>query len=163
MTTGNPEGSSVEAIASRIEESWSALMATMTSYPEVSYTAETDPAGWTALDHMAHVTAWERTWTSFLTARPRHEGLGVTRQEFELGYDEINEILRARTANASYEEVLTDARESHEVFMETLRSVDVSTLDLTDQEGASLESVLNENIITHVDEHRDYIEKMLSS
>ena len=163
MSNDNPETISRDALVDRIEESWSALMSTMRAYPEVSYTAETDAAGWTALDHMAHVTAWERTWTFLLNGRTRHEGLGVTEQQFEMDFDPLNEILRARTANDSYEQVLTDAREGHEKFVDAVRSAKVDELDIEQRNEESLVSLLMENVVTHYNDHRGYIEDMIAT
>lgn len=163
MATDNPENISRDTLVDRIEQSWSALMGTMKSYPEVSYTAETDAAGWTALDHMAHVTAWERTWTYLLNGRPRHEGLGVTEEQFKMGFDPLNEIVRVRTANHSYEQVLTDARENHEKLVEAVRSAKVDELDIDQRDEPSLNALLTENVIEHYADHREYIERILAS
>lgn len=161
MTESN--GDSRNRLAERIEKSWSDLMSTMLAYPEVTYTAKHDQAGWTALDHMAHVTAWERTWTFFLKGRPRHEGLDMTEQEFSMEYDPLNEILRSRTANDSFEEVLADARESHEALLAALRAADIERLDYDSQGGKTLDSLLIDNVVDHYNEHREYIERILSS
>ncbi|HYH13098.1 MAG TPA: maleylpyruvate isomerase N-terminal domain-containing protein [Thermomicrobiales bacterium] len=154
---------SLDEVFDHIQNSWDQLMVTMSRASEEDYATKKDAAGWTALDHMAHVTAWERTWTFFLKGRPRHEGLGVTEREFGMEYDPLNEILRARTANDSYEEVLTAARESHEALLAALRSADVERLDYDSQGGKSLDALLTDNVIDHYNEHREYIEKIFAS
>ena len=151
-----------DRLAERVDAAWLALLSTMQAHPENAY-SKTDAAGWTALDHMAHVTAWERTWTFFLSGRPRHEGLSVTEQEFGMEYDPLNEILRARTANDAYEKVLSDAREGHGALLAALRSADVDRLDYASQGGGNLESLLTENVIDHYNDHREYIERILAS
>lgn len=156
-------GNDIEGLIDRIEAAWSELMSTMLAYPEVATTAKRDANGWTALDHMAHVTAWERSWTAFLQGEPRHVGLGVTEQEFSMDYDSLNEILRARTANDSFEEVMTAAREGHEALIDALRNADLDRLDYETQGGRQIDVLLTENVIDHYNEHREYIEKILSA
>jgi hypothetical protein len=179
MDVDRYRGKSNDDLLSDIEESWSRLMATMTSHTEADYGTKRDPAGWTALDHMAHVTAWERSVLFPMRGRPRHEGLGVTAEEFHsveepaMNFNPLNEIVRAQTSGDSYETVMTDANKGHDKIVEAITSADIDdlwkpTTELCPdqrEEGKSrpFMLILMSDTAEHYDEHRGYIEKILAT
>src|SRR5690606_3652039 len=75
-------GKSIDDLLAEIDAAWQRLMATMTAHPEQDYVEKRDQVGWNALDHLAHVTAWERSALFPLQGKSRHEALGVTDEQF---------------------------------------------------------------------------------
>ena len=147
-------------------QAWMRLMDTMAKAPKTDYTRKTDPAGWTALDHFAHVSAWERSRLTWLQGRPRFEGLGVTPEQFKLDYDELNEIVRAQTQGQGYDEVMDAALAVHQAMMDEIRTFDPDDVPrsggIDTAEIADIGAQITENLTDHYDQHREYIEKILA-
>jgi hypothetical protein len=148
-------------------QAWDRLMQTMASAPKAAYASKQDANGWTALDHMAHVAAWERSRLNWLQGRPRFEGLGVSSQEFKLGYDDLNEIVRARTQGQGYDEIMDAAQVGHQAMMDEIRTFDPDDVPrsggIDSEEIANIGAELTENLADHYDAHREYIERILAS
>ena len=88
-------------------------------------TLDASPAGgWSIKDHLAHLTAWERSIAAMLRGRPRHEGLGVDRTTY-LGHDidEINQEVYERNRDRPASEILADFRRSHQEIMSILEGI----------------------------------------
>ena len=170
-------GKSIDELLAEIDAAWQRLMATMTAWPEEDYETKRDQVGWTPLDHMAHVTAWERTVLFPLQGRTRHEGLGVTDEQFAWGFDEegfdaINQLAREHTVGDSYEKVMADARSVHEEVVAAVRQADIDDLwrpsreMSADKREASRDvpfmEIVMSDACSHFDEHREFIEKILA-
>jgi hypothetical protein len=157
----------IEEALDLVQESWDRLMVTMSSAPEVEYANRRDASGWTPLDHMAHVTAWERSRRHWLLGRPRYEGLGVTRGEFDLDTSELNEIVRSQTAEQTYREVMERAALGHQQVLDAAAGFGFSAQSdsdgITQDEVDHLGGLLVEHLANHYDEHREYIERILAS
>lgn len=157
---------SLEDAMTELDAAWNHLMQVMTSWPEDDYTVLRDAAGWTALDHLAHVTAWERSRTAWLQGSPRHEGLGVSAETFGTDYDTLNEAIRRQTAGQGYDDAMVAARTTHDRLLEAIRGFDFSVVDrggITTVEAERLGDELHENLTAHYDEHRAWIEEILGS
>ena len=75
-------------------ESWQELNSLLDQLTEAQATGPQDAEGWTAKDHVIHMTAWERSVVFFLQGKPRHEGLGVEEQLYRTGDDDaINDAV----------------------------------------------------------------------
>jgi hypothetical protein len=179
MSVDQHRGKTNDELLSEIDAAWQRLMNTMTSRPKEEYTTRRDDVGWTPLDHLAHVTAWERTVLFPLQGRTRHEALGVTDEQFTQGedplddfFDGINQLVRDQTIGDSYEKVMADAREVHDQTVAALRQTTVNDLWKPSREMSSdtheaardvpfIEIVMSD-ACTHFDDHRGYIEKILA-
>lgn len=166
-------GKSIDDLLAEIDAAWQRLMATMTARPEAEYTDKRDPVGWNALDHLAHVTAWERTALYPFQGKSRHEALGVTDEQFQLDFDPLNQIVREQTAGESYDDAMARARATHEELVTAVRGSDVEELwkptrslvpDTREQrrEVPFIEILMSDGC-EHFDEHREYIEKILAT
>ena len=166
MTEEREGGRSVDEAMEDLDAAWDRLMQVMTSWPQDDYTTLRDDAGWTALDHLSHVSAWERSRTAWLEGRPRHEGLGVSEEAFAQAYDPLNETIRQQTAGQGYDEVLVAARTTHDRLRGAVAAFNPAVVDrdgVTAGEAARLGDEVHENLTVHYDEHRTYIEQILGS
>ncbi len=172
-------GKSIDQLLGEIDAAWQRLMETMTAHSKEDYETKRDDVGWTPLDHLAHVTAWERTVLFPLQGKTRHEALGVTDEQFTQGedpldafFDGINQLVREQTVGDSYEKVMADARLVHD---ETIAAVRQASLDdlwkpsremSPDTREAARDvpfiEILMSDACTHFDEHREYIAKILA-
>jgi hypothetical protein len=150
-----------------VMKAWQRLMDTMSKASKTEYTRKTDANGWTALDHFAHVSAWERSRLTWLQGRPRFEGLGVTSEQFKLGYDELNEIVRDQTKGQGYDEVMGAALSVHQAMVDEIRTFDPDDVPrsggISTAEIADIGAQITENLTDHYDQHREYIEEILAS
>jgi hypothetical protein len=150
-----------------IMQAWQRLMDTMSRAPKADYERKADARGWSALDHFAHVSAWERSRLTWLQGRPRFEGLGVTPDQFKLGYDELNEIVRQQTAGQGYDQVMEVALSVHQATVDEIRTFDPDDVPrsggIDTAEIADIGAQLTENLADHYDQHREYIERILAS
>ncbi len=166
MTEQDPIRSDAKHALMGVMQAWQRLMGTMAKAPKPAYTRKTDQNGWTALDHFAHVSAWERSRLTWLQGRPRFEGLGVTSERFSLDYDSLNEIVRAQTAGQGYDEVMDAALSVHQAMVDEIRTFDPDDVPrsggITTEEIADIGAQLTANLTDHYDEHREYIERILA-
>lgn len=165
-------GKSVDDLLGEIDAAWQRLMTTMTSRPKEDYSEKRDAVGWNALDHLAHVTAWERTALYPFKGMSRHEALGVTDEEFQLDFDPLNELVRKQTAGESWDDAMTRARATHEELVTAVRNSAVEDLwkptrslvpDTREQKrDVPFIEILMSDGCQHFDDHREYIEKILA-
>jgi uncharacterized damage-inducible protein DinB len=150
-----------------VMKAWQRLMDTMSRAPKDHYTRKQDARGWTALDHFAHVSAWERSRLTWLQGRPRFEGLGVTSEQFKLDYDALNELVREQTAGQGYDQVVNAALSVHQAMVDEIRTFDPDDVPrsggITTEEIADIGAQITANLTEHYDEHREYIERILAS
>jgi predicted RNase H-like HicB family nuclease len=171
-------GKSIDDLLAEIDAAWQRLMATMTAHPEADYATKRDQVGWTPLDHLAHVTAWERSALYPLRRKPRHEALGVTDEQFRIDqatqdFDPLNQIIREQTVGDSYDTAMGNARAVHAELVGAVRASDLDTLWTSGRELASdaneqgrdvpFIEILMSDGCEHFDEHREYIETILAS
>lgn len=164
-------GKSIDELLEEIEASWARLMETMSAASEADRTGATDPQGWTVLDHMAHVTAWERSVVYPLQGRRRHEALGITAEEFKQEIDPSNELIRRQTRMQPYETVMASAAEVHDSLIAAIRSSSVEELrkpisELCPGDSASerpFVELLMGDTAEHYGEHREYIEAIITA
>lgn len=174
MTVEQYRDKTIDELIEEMEAAWQRLMDTMSAHAREAYTGNRDPAGWTALDHMAHVSVWERSVLAPLQGGTRHEALGLTDEQFtSMGFDEQNEIIRTQTEGHTWEQVMTDARQVHEDLIAAVRGSSSEelwkpTTELCPDQREQATSrpfmeVLMSDGCEHFDEHRGYIEKILAS
>jgi hypothetical protein len=170
-------GKTIDDLLAEIDAAWQRLMATMSSRPAEEYETKRDEVGWNALDHLAHVTAWERSALFPLQGKPRHEGLGVTDEQFRIDqvtkdFDPLNQIIREQTVGDSYDTTMSNARAVHAELVEAVRASDLDTLWKSGRELAPdtneqardvpFIEILMSDGCEHFDEHREYIERILA-
>lgn len=165
-------GKSIEDLLGEIDAAWQRLMTTMTAHPKAEYSEKRDAVGWNALDHLAHVTAWERTALYPFQGKSRHEALGVTDEQFQLDFDPLNQLVREQTTGESYDDAMSRARATHDELVSSVSNASVEDLwrptrsllpDTREQQReVPFIEILMSDGCEHFDEHREYIEKILA-
>lgn len=160
------EPGSVEELVARIEEQWRALETQIARYPDDVLSGPTDAAGWTIKDHLAHLTAWERSVLGIIRdGRPQNETMGVDRTLWEADdLDAINERIRAQTANDSLAKVLAAREATHGDLLAALDTVTFEQLQQRWTDGVGdasdaptvLQKVIG-NTVEHYPEHAEWI------
>jgi uncharacterized protein (TIGR03083 family) len=166
---GPPE--SKPDLLARIDRAWADLQATIATNSPKQLTLPTDASGWTAKDHLAHLTAWERSMVFLLQHRARHEGLGVSESLYLTGdEDAINASIQEQTRDLPLDQVLAELAATHKELLALVRELPESELRqpysyfLPDEPGIdSGEPIIwriSGNTDEHFDLHRGYIERI---
>ncbi|MGH2562645.1 MAG: DinB family protein [Thermomicrobiales bacterium] len=153
----------------RIERAWAELERAIDRFSEAQLTGRTDAVGWTAKDHLSHLTTWEASMIAILQRRARHLSLGVDESTYLDGTeDEINAAIQARTKDRTLAEVVAERRAVHEELLATLAGLSDGDLRLTysdylpdepgEESGIPMLWRLDGNTASHYDEHRPWIE-----
>lgn len=162
-------------ILARMDASWDRLMQYVNACSPESLTGPTDPAGWTAKDHLAHLAAWERSMVYLLQGLPRHEGLGVEEAVYlEGGFDEINAVIQQASSDLPLEDVLALLASVHAQLRGIVEALPESELQqpyshfLPDEPGRDDDQSpiilrISGNSDHHFDEHLPYIERIVAT
>lgn len=159
-----------EQVLSELDRAWADLQATIAGSRISDLTERTDAVGWSAKDHLAHLSAWANSVLVMVRdGRPQHEGLGIDKATYETeGYDLKNEAIRQARAGMLLPEVQADLEDVYNEFVQALEGM--SNDDLQRPCSAFVESgqefeivhKINGNSWSHLDEHREYIERILA-
>jgi hypothetical protein len=99
-----------------IDERWSALTATINTLSDEELVVE-GPDGWSVKDHMAHLTAWERSLLALLEGGSRAAAVGIDPELFgQLDTDGIIALIVEAARKHSLDDVRTLFRETHETL-----------------------------------------------
>jgi hypothetical protein len=152
-----------------LDRAWRRLQAVIDGADPDALVQETDPAGWSSKDHLAHLDAWANSVLVMIRdGRPQWEGLGIDKWLFdEEGYDSKNEVIRQRTVGTSLADVRASLVSTHGEILRVLSG-------MTDEQinqpcdafvpGAGdfpIAYKIAGNTFGHYEEHRKYIERIL--
>jgi uncharacterized protein (TIGR03083 family) len=78
--------------------------------------------GWSVKDHLAHLSAWQRSLIALLEGKSRPAAVGIDdlTQEEESGFEEINAVLHERTKDEPLDRVLAEFRKSRQDLLAVL-------------------------------------------
>lgn len=109
-------------LLTRIETGWEEFQEILMGLDEEAMTRVNPSSGWAIKDHLTHLAAWEQGVAYLLTGRPRHEGMGLSEEQWrKLTMDETNEAIYRNSQGRSGVESLAALREGH---MEMLNALD---------------------------------------
>lgn len=160
-----------EELLQSINQSWDKLTTALDRLPEEKMTSAQDHQGWTVKDHVAHITAWERSVIFMLQGRERYQGLGVDEATYlSRDFDKINAKIYQQARNLSFERVLEQFRAIHsELFglVEALMDDDLQRSyrsylpeSSKDEDERLAVNVIYANTTSHYDEHLGWIETL---
>lgn len=149
-----------DALLARLDRAWVALEAAIDGWSEGQLGGPTDEQGWTGLDHLGNLAAWERSMAFLLRGEPRHAGLGVPESVY-LGGDEdaINAAIRARTPERSLAATRADLRDAHADLLAALSPRSYTDLlrpyahYLPDEPGEDDGSPILHKVLANTEEH----------
>jgi hypothetical protein len=153
-------------LISRLETSWNELMNFVVGLDDTAKTQKVTETGWNVSDHLSHLAAWESGIVYLLTGRPRHEGMGITAQQWDdLTMDEINEEVHRAAVGRTPSEAVARLRMAHEEMLKALEGMtdadlarDYSAFDPGEQySGRPIVGWIIGNTYDHFDEHLEYM------
>ena len=155
----------------RIGVAWNALEAAIAGLDERQLSEVRDANGWAIKDHLMNLVPWQRSIVAALQHCPRHEGLGISEQQWvDLDADGINAILFERYRDLPASEVLARLRDQHQQTLDLLAGL--SWEDVLLPYNHYLPEASDErfndpilywimgNTAGHYDEHREWIEAL---
>jgi hypothetical protein len=156
----------------QIDAGWLALT-TVIDRLSVDQLATTGPDGWSVADHLAHLTAWERSIVFLLQGRPRHDGLGVPEATYHAGFDATNAAIQAASHGRPPTTVLAELRATHADLLATLAGLTDVDLRRTyssflpdepgRESGEPIVGWIAGNTYEHYAEHIPWFQRLLDS
>lgn len=133
--------------------------------PDEIWLEPTDAAGWNLRDHIAHVAWWDKADVAQMRDGASEQVvLGVSDAVWSKGVDAINEVIRARTIDASPDEVRALWQESQADLFALLASwperqyqAPAREVGFVDEGEVRLIDVLTDLLGKHYREHLGYI------
>ena len=155
-----------------IDGAWRALRSALERLPARDLTGPRDQAGWTVLDHVVHLAAWEASALCLLQGRPRHLGLGVE-EDLYIGasFDDVNREIHRRTQGVSSAQALAWLENAHAAFVAALQRLGDADMGRPLQDflpttpAGDLRPLAHfalENSAEHFQEHRGWIEALVA-
>lgn len=156
-----------------IEHAWAVLNAALDRLTPTQMTAFRDAQGWTAKDHLSHLTAWERSMVFFLQGQPRHAGLGVDEALYLKGDDDdINAVIHQQRKDLPLADALGQFRDTHQQLMKLLQPLTDADLlkpyrhylpdEPGEEDGPPAINLIYGNSADHFTEHLAWIEALVN-
>lgn len=160
-------------LLSDIGQSWTRLDTALNRLNDAQLTTIQDAQGWTAKDHVIHLTRWERSVVFFLQGLPRHQGLGVEEALYLEGSDDaINAVIYQETREISLHDALAQFRATHQQLLQLLQPLTDDALqkhyrdflpeEPGDDDGPTAMNVIYGNTAHHFSEHLEWIEALIN-
>jgi uncharacterized protein (TIGR03083 family) len=154
----------------KLNDGWREFQDYLDSLSQADFTANSDLAGWTVKDHLAHIVVWEDGIWALLEGGSRHQQMGLDRETFHSGdYDHINEVLRQNDIDTPLEDIRQRFREVHERLVAKIDTLSDEDLYLPykhyQPESTADRPVINwigGNTYEHYAEHTPWIEKIVA-
>lgn len=157
-----------------ISAAWSELNAALDRLTPEQLISSRDKAGWTVKDHIAHMTAWERSVVVYMQGKPRWEGLGISQKQYHGGDDdEINAAIQRSKKNVPAADVLADFRAVHDEMTGMLGMMSDADLnksnsdfqpagiDAREVDERPISGLIFSNTTNHFREHLGWIESLV--
>ncbi len=166
------ERMSKSRLIERIQRSWGELETLIKSLTPAELTGMPSPDGWTAKDHLAHLTAWEAGTVAMLQRSQRYEAMGL--DELFVTHsteEEVNDRIYHLNREITLDEVLAKFHETHHQMMLTLDKLSEDELyhtysyfqpdDPGEDRGIPIIEWVKGNTYEHFDSHTDWIGKLV--
>ncbi len=101
------------ALLDRIQAAWSELEQTVATLSEAQLTTELDAQGWSAKDHLVHITTWEQSLLALLQGRDRRQAIGLEGGEHG-EIDDVNAEIYRRNRHRTLQDVMVTFRGFHQ-------------------------------------------------
>jgi len=149
------------------------LRAFLSSLSEPQATRPTDEAGWTVVDHLAHLAAWQNGITALLQRKPRFKAMGLPESASEeRNYDRLNEQIRAAQRGLTLAKVvklLDDADKNFRAVMAKLTTADLhkpyahyaKIRKPSEQENEAVYGWVEGNSWHHIEEHLPWMRQII--
>jgi hypothetical protein len=157
-----------DELLAEVGRSWDVLTKALGRLPVERFESAQDSQGWTVKDHIAHLTAWERSVIALLQGRDRYQGLGVKEEVYlSRDYDRINDRIYWRTRTLPLKSVRDQSQEVHGELLASVEALTEADLqrpvrsflpeDSKDDDGRLVVDLVHANTADHYREHLGYM------
>lgn len=160
-----------EQLLNDIRQGWERLQAFMGAYSEEQLTGKTDAAGWTAKDHLMHLSIWQGSMTAALNQQSRQGYMEISNEDWATlreTYDVVNGILQQRYKDLPLAEVRQALQARHEEFLARVEALTQDELMLpykhfqaTSSSETPIFEYISGNSYHHYDEHIGWMRAIL--
>lgn len=112
----------------QIELGWNELLTYLASLSEEQLTRPTDAAGWTAKDHVIHLSLWETVCLATLEGKSKREAMQIADDTWDQGHDLINAVIQQRYHAMPLAEVMQTLRQNHDRLLKKLDTMSEADL-----------------------------------
>jgi len=159
-----PPAAKAELLA-RIGPARMALDETIAALTEDELADLRDGAGWSAVDHLSHIAAWERMLVARMTDGSEHEIAGVDATRCAgMTLDQLNNVLYHKMRGMTLGDALAEYAAAHEAMVSFIERLDDSALaqPYWDDEpsGRTVIEKLTGDTYRHYLEHRRWIAEL---
>jgi hypothetical protein len=158
----------------RIQAGWDDFHAYLKTLDEADFTLNADAAGWTAKDHIIHLSVWEDGIDALLSGESRRERMGVDSETWASdwhadGFFRINDVIYQQHKDKSLQEVMDRFKRVHEALVKQISAL--SDQDLRRPYRSFVSESKNETPIVdviisdtygHYSQHREWIEQIIA-
>jgi len=160
-----------DGLLAAIHRSWDVLTEALGQLPEGSLESTQDSQGWTVKDHIAHLTAWERSILALLQGKERCQGLRVDEEVYlSRDDDRINDQIYQRGKSRSLESIIDQSREVHAELLASVEGLTDADLqrpvrsflpkDSRDDDDRRIVDLIYANTAEHYGEHLGWIKAL---
>lgn len=160
-----------DGLIEKIEAAWSEMAHLLAELDDGNLDRVDPKTGWAIKDQLHHLATWESGVAALLSHRPRHEGMGLSRDEWQtLKLSQINQLVFARNRNRPAAEARLALTRSHEALLNALSGLSNDDLkrpygDFEFVEGSrASQPVIGSvrgNTYSHYQEHMHNIRKLV--
>jgi len=155
----------------KIEDGWQAFNAYLMTLTPVQMTVPTDAAGWTALDHVLHLSVWEDGITALLNHQNRSAAMGIDPATWESrDFDAMNALIQQRTKTISLPEAHQQVMTVHQQLFDKVKSLSEEDLyrpynfyDPADKRDIPVIEWVIADTYGHYEEHTPWIKAIVES
>ncbi|UYN91166.1 MAG: ClbS/DfsB family four-helix bundle protein [Anaerolineales bacterium] len=164
---------SKEELLQRIQDGWDRLHAFMDEHSDEQLTGPTDVAGWTAKDHLMHLSVWSGSMVAVLNGKPRRDYMEISREDWATlseTYDVVNGILQQRYKDLPLADVRKAVEEKHKELVARTEAMTEEELQLpyshyqpNSKSTTPIFEYIVGNTFEHYDEHIGWMKTLISA
>ncbi|MCW5878895.1 MAG: ClbS/DfsB family four-helix bundle protein [Anaerolineales bacterium] len=124
---------SKEKLLQEMQAGWERLQAFVSTYSDEQLTGPVDAAGWTAKDHLMHLSVWAGSMVAVLDGKPRREYMEISREDWVTlaeTYDVVNGILQQRYKDLPLDAVRREVGAKHNELVTRTQAMTEEELQL---------------------------------
>ncbi|UYN89406.1 MAG: ClbS/DfsB family four-helix bundle protein [Anaerolineales bacterium] len=154
-----------------MQEGWDRLQTFISEHSEEQLTSPTDAAGWTAKDHLMHLSVWAGSMVAVLNGKPRRDYMEISREDWVTlseTYDVVNGILQQRYKDLPLAEVRKAVEEKHNELVARTEAMTEEELQLpyshyqpTSKSTTPIFEYIVGNTFEHYDEHMGWMKTLI--
>lgn len=162
-----------DELMAEMKAAWNTLTERLHELSLAQKTGTTDDQGWTVVDHITHLVAWERSVVSLLQGSSRASGLGIDEALYRSGdFDAMNAIIRDNLDELTPQEAEEQLKNVHAELLALIEprsdadlkksAYQYSSGEADDGKAPRILDVIFGNTAAHYREHLEWIEALIA-